>query len=128
MNTQYETDGFICHSEEDVFNKGCQPDTSKSWFSNQRFTDQTLSGLVQQLKDTFNPLGDNMDILLNSCEEDGRIDIQVLEDEDGCYARSSEIEKWKIGQKRLWLSTYSFQVEKVTRHKFKLPTQLKLES
>ena len=111
----FEVDGFLKTSEEDIFADGCQPDTMGSFAGDTRFTADSQAELIAKLLSFTCAKQDG--VLVNSCEEKGRIDIQVMECEDGCFACKSEIEQWKKAEKRLWLSTYSFHVEKVTREK-----------
>ena len=52
------------------------------------------------------------DILLNSCEEQGRIDLQGYETVDGSPALESDMRLWKDGKIKLYAVTYTAYVYK----------------
>lgn len=110
--TYYQIDGFLKHSEQDIYNDGCNPDTSQSFFIDHLIQKESLSDLIQSIKDFTE--AENDDLLLNSCEEKGRIDAQVMENALGIKATNKELESWKQGKIDLYLCTYSVQVKLIT--------------
>lgn len=114
MNTVFEADGWMKFSEEDIFSDGCQPETATHNSGNERFTADLLSSLIDKLK-AFTGCQEDENLLINSCEEIGRLDIQVMEDGEGTAATPQQIERWKAGKERLWLACYTFQIEAVER-------------
>ena len=110
----YEVNGWFKFAEVDDYEHGCDPDTATSWAGDDRFSGQTIDEVLQSLRD-FVCVPDDYEVLLDSCEEDGRVDIQVLETEESYPATERQIEAWKKGELKLWHSTYSFEIEEVTR-------------
>lgn len=120
---KYEVNGWIKYTEEDNFEKGCIGKTQQA-DGNDQFSSDTVQGVID-LVSGFVGNNDKESILLNSCDEVGRLDIQVTEDENGMPAIPAQIEDWKIGQCRLWLACYSFQVQEVERKDVDLITAMK---
>jgi hypothetical protein len=54
------------------------------------------------------------DVLINSCDEIGRVDIQQMENDEGYSASKDQIKAWKNGKQRLWLACYTFNIEQVS--------------
>lgn len=59
-------------------------------------------------------------LLLDSCEETGRLDVQVLEDADGIPASPAEILRWQADLLTLYHVTYFYSVDTVTTTPLKL--------
>lgn len=111
----YEVNGFIKHSEEDVFADGCIPSSGGiSADMSIRFNGATVDDLVKALME-FVGADDPDSVQIDACEDPGRIDIQVLENAEGHVASIHEIALWRTGKCRLWLCDYSFQAEFVDR-------------
>ena len=111
-NIRYEARGWSKFSEVDKYNEGCDPGTTTGCSGSDLFSAETLPELIKKCAE-FCGARDNCDVLLNSCEELGRVDIQVMETDDGQTAWSGQIEQWKRGEIRLWASCYTFQIELV---------------
>ncbi len=113
MKTGYQINGWMKHFEEDTFDQGCIG-VGSSHSGDERFTSDTIEGVIKKAID-FTGI-DDKDIkdacLFDSCDEIGRLDVQVLEDGNSGPASPSQIESWKKGNCRLWASTYIFHVEK----------------
>lgn len=108
-----EVNGWSKMSEEDNWENGCSLDAT--FFSgNDRFAAETQDELIQKLMD-FSGADDRENVLINSCDDLGRIDIQVYENEYAYPASKAEMERFKLNDARIWLSTYSFYAEWVTR-------------
>ena len=75
--------------------------------------------MISRVSDFFNG-----EVLLDACEENGRINISSLEDKSGFVASSDDIEKWKEGEMKLYNVTYSGVVKKVTRETVNLNSLL----
>lgn len=102
-------DGFLVYKEQDIFDDGCQPDTCQSYFLTHKLQSESASDLIKEIKDFLNV--DDDAIELDCCDEDGRIDISRMEDENGCIASKEEIELWKKGEFNLYYANYSCMVE-----------------
>ena len=117
--TKYEVNGWFKFAEQDHWEEGCDPDTGFSFSGDDRYRSATIEDLLKQIRD-FVGVPSDYEIELDSCDEDGRVDIQVLETADGYTADDRDIEKWKKGDLALWYATYSFMVERVTREPVRL--------
>ena len=98
-------------TEEDVWSDGCQPNTGASWEVDLPFSAPTITELLETIKDHYGVTDEDM--LLDSCEEAGRLDIQVLENELGTTASKAEIEQWKDGKLSLWSACYTYHIKAV---------------
>lgn len=115
----FESRGFLKLSEEDHWENGCDPDTSQTTSNDDiTFTSDTPEDLIEQLMG-FCATSNKDSVMLNSCEDIGRVDIQLMENEFGYAASRAEIEDWKLGNVKLYAVTYSFRVENVERERYK---------
>lgn len=114
MKTTYRIKGYIAHSEIDNWDQGCIGTTKTEWGDWYSLEAESIAGLLEKLSTDFYATS-NDDFLLDSCDEDGGIDLQVYQREPFKIGKPSEatIAKWKAGGIDLWLTCYSFQVEKV---------------
>lgn len=117
-----EVNGCLKIWEEDVYAHGCTGNGSSAWID-MKWKAETLADLVEHLN-AFVGNDDPSSVLYDACEEEGRLDIQVMETDDGCAASSADIEAWKQGKRRLWLCDYSFTVERVERQSVNLTNEL----
>ncbi len=104
--------------EEDVYSKGCLPETAQNFSVDITFTNKSKKGLLAAIKNSFDVKDDAL--ILNSCEEDGRLDISVMEDEGGYQATPQDIASWKKGKRRLWSSIYTYNINKVNKQIVKI--------
>ncbi len=114
--SEYVVKGFIAHSDIDNFEEGCLIEGGKTMFGNSSehtYKSDTLSGLIDILCKEFKAEPDA--VSLNACDELGRLDIQVNQREPFVCAKPSAntMEEWKNGNINLWLTDYSFQVERI---------------
>lgn len=88
-------DGEFCTDETDEIDVECS------------FSAETVAGLVKKLIDFTNvdirPDRVEFDVELDACEEPGRIDIMVFEDDEGMPLLD--------GEPNCWLVNYSFYVK-----------------
>lgn len=110
----YEANGWLKIAEKDNYNDGCNTDSSIHNEGGDRFCAGTLKDLISQLMQ-FAGTDDYESVLLDSCGEDGRVDIQIMENDEGMTPSKSEMEQFKVGKRDLWLSGYIFHVEVVDR-------------
>jgi len=113
MKTTYETRSALKFAEEDIYKEGCIPETATSFEVDVKFSSDSVAGVLDKIKKCYDVL-DN-DIILNSCDEEGRIDVCILEDGNSYKATPADIKEWKKGKKVLYSAIYSYQIEKVTR-------------
>ena len=110
----WEARGWFKDTEEDSFGEGRKPDTGQSASGNETFRAETLETLIEKLME-FACTDDKSSVLIDSCEEPGRIDIQTMEDVDGTTPSAEQIADWKRGEETLYAATYSFRVAHITR-------------
>lgn len=110
---KYIAKGYLKHIEEDNFEEGCLPDTSKTLFLDTQISGDTIEELIDNLK-AFVGVKNDADVAINACGQDGRIDIQRLETAYGSAPSQGTIEKWKLGNVKLYLCDYSFNVQVVS--------------
>jgi len=115
----YEVNGWCKYAEQDFYETGCDPDRYVSFSGNERFSAHTLPDLLIKLR-SFVGVDDEYEIELDACDEDGRVDIQVMEAADSYIANEWQVEEWRRGEIPLWYSTYTFYVEEVTRRTVRL--------
>lgn len=115
----YEVNGWCKYGEQDHYETGCDPDKYVSFSGNERWSAETIPELLKKLRD-FVGVDDDYEIELDACDEDGRVDICVMETNDSYTADEWQIEEWKKGELALWYSTYTFMVERAARE----PVQL----
>lgn len=112
MAKNYEVYGWIKLAVKDSFEHG-QIGKESQFFGKDKFCSKTIAGVIEQCLEFC---GADMNCaILDSCDEQGRLDVQILEDGSGTQASSDLIEKWKLGKCQLWMATYTFYVEQVTR-------------
>ena len=104
----YRADGFFKMSEEDIYEEGCIPNSGSCFASHEVFRSHSLDSLIGTIASFVG--ADRKHIELNACDEEGRLDISMMENEDGCPATQKEIDAWKEGRIRLWDSIYTFKV------------------
>lgn len=114
----YEVIGFHKDAERDNWEMGCDPHSCVTYSDNMmRWTAETVPELLEQLA-AFLGLSEaeaREVRLLNSCDEVGRVDFQIIENDDGMHPTAAQLKAWKAGEIDLWLATYTFHVERVVR-------------
>lgn len=109
----FETDKAFKFYEEDTYENGCIPDSGGTCIYHIKFSDNTLNGLIKQMENWFDTKREDMEF--NSCDNIGRVDIGVMEDDKGDFATKAQLELFKQGKCRLWYAIYTFNVSEVTR-------------
>lgn len=112
-NTFYQIDTLWKHTEQDDYQQGCLPDTTIAHEVNVTFQADSIAGVIEKVAKWLG-ITDKDNILLNSCDEAGRVDFQVHEDAEGIAASERELKHWRQGACDLWLATYTAQVDLVT--------------
>ena len=115
----YEVNGWWKYGEQDHYETGCDPDRYVSFNGPEQFSALTIPDLLIKLRN-FVGVHDDYDIELDACDEDGRVDISVLETADSYIANEWQVEEWRRGEIPLWYSTYTFRVNQVTRKTVRL--------
>lgn len=72
-----------------------------------RFEGQTIEECLEEFKDFVSYNLDDNAVMLNACEETGRIDINVLENNAGYPAGHTEQRLWKKGELKLYNAIYT---------------------
>ena len=104
----YIVNNLLKFSQEYDYQNGCVEGTAIDNLINITFTCETLAGLLEALKS----FAGCDDILLNSCEETGRVDLQRHETIKGNKATGNDYAVWKRGKKKLFHVTYTAYVYK----------------
>ncbi len=98
--------------EEDVYESGCIAESATDCDYKLNLKCQTIDEILTHLQNHFDCKLENME--LNACGEDGRIDIQIMEDSHGNPAWDVQIAAWKSGKCRLWNAIYTVRVKQIT--------------
>ena len=114
MKQQFVVNGYHAYAEVDNFENGCLSEGGKNEFmpaSGWECKADSFPELLDNLKREFKATSDD-DFLLNSCDELGRLDLQVYQREAFNCANVSEasMKAWKAGTMDLYLTCYTFQV------------------
>jgi hypothetical protein len=125
MKECFETSTGYKMVEEDDYKDGCQIGTAFDIMYDVKFEAPSLDELITLLKEHFEV--SHGAILLDSCDEAGRIDIQRMENGDGDLPSENELERWKRGEIKMWAATYTYTVEVVDRKVVRLETMQKFE-
>ena len=104
----YFVNGLLKFAEEDSYQSGYVVGTAFSACINATFTGETLAALLEDLK-IFTGCDD---ILINSCDEQGRVELQGYETADGSTASASDMQLWKDGKIKLYSVTYTALIYK----------------
>ena len=107
----YQINGFIKFAELDNYEQGCDPDSTVMQEVSMTFTGKTIQAVIDQALSFLGMEADAMEV--NACDEDGRIDFQGMECEDGTAPSKAELARWKRGEIKLWAVTYTAHVEEV---------------
>ena len=115
-NTIYSVIFGIVHSELANFENGCNPSTSKGRFLDEPmiFEASTLKELLREVKKVFNVSQESL--LLNSCDEMGRLDVQTYSKTLDGLRDTYNIHKsgFRSGSYDLWLNDITGKVTKTT--------------
>lgn len=114
MKTTFEANGWIKFGEEDIYEDGCQPNTSFSNSGNDRFTGNTIQELIDKCQEFAGSTSQDS-LMMDSCEEIGRLDIGVMENKNGYPASEAELKDWEKAKTKLYYCVYTFNIQIVTR-------------
>ena len=98
-------------AEKDSFENGCDFTSSQTSLIDLKIESCSLSEVIEEFM-SFVSCDDKKSVIIDSCDEDGRIDIQVTENGEGYTPSPYQIEQWKKGEFDLYAVTYTAQVEK----------------
>lgn len=110
--TYYEVKHLIKLAEEDVYQEGCIPNSAIGVDVEVSFQNESLDGLINEIKEFVGSVQEGVRI---DTIEEGRIDFQVNEREDGLPADENDIQAWKEGRRRIWDVDYIAHVDYVVR-------------
>lgn len=105
----YQVTSFMKFAEQDSYEGGCDPSTTRSCFFFQRFESFTKQVILTNIMAHFDVKRDA--VLLDEGEEPGRIDISRTENSEGNPPTDDEILLWKLGKWVLWQVTYTGHLE-----------------
>lgn len=109
----FQADGWTSVSEQSNYGEGCDPKTTTHDSGNDRIEHTQLEGLMHLLLRWTGAPAEN--VVLNSCDEIGRVDIRVMQGDDAVAAQPYILDLWKAKKIWLWDTIYTFQVRRVTR-------------
>lgn len=126
MNTEFIVRGYHAFSEQDNYENGCDGPSKSEFIGGLQWQcrGKTLTELIANLSSEF--CANNIeDFLLDSCDEPGRLDLQVDQKIPFVCAKPSAktLQSWKDGKLDLWLTCYTFKVEQLITE-FSLTGQL----
>ena len=120
----YRIKGYVAHSEQDSFENGCFGETKHQSSDSYQIDCPTFAELLKTLSVDFAAKRGEVaadfteywgDFILNSCDENGRVDIQVMQTKpfQCAWPSTTTMEQFKAGKRNLWLTTYTFNVERI---------------
>lgn len=111
--------------EEDQYENGCIPDTSRSCPTRPDVTGKTLDALLQAIADIFGV--DRSSIMVDEWNTGG-ITLSRHEFITGGKATEDAIAQWKMGKRKLFLADYMFVVSETNDVDFTKMTKDEIKS
>ena len=110
------TNGFLKHSELDNWGNGCTGECN-SYFVEYpgKFKDKQQA--IEFIKNITGEI-DEDSFEFNACDEPGRVDVQVQENENGDRLTQQEWDDFKQGKINSYLVTYSFYFKQLSDFEF----------
>lgn len=115
----YEVRGYSKLVTEDSYEHGEIGKSSEMGDDRMNVSAPTQEALIKKLMEVAG-VNDLSAVTINAAEEQGRVDIQSLENSNLYPASENEIARWKKGEMKLWSAYYMFNVEVVKRKPAKL--------
>lgn len=109
----FETTKITKFVEEDVYEEGCIPETGYFIEIDTVFDALTLRQLLEKILEYHEVTEENIE--LDACDEKGRLDVCVMEDEYGDKASEEDLKLWKQGRKRLFYVVYIYNIREIKR-------------
>lgn len=119
MQTKYIIDGLHKHAEQDVWETGCISEGGSYTFVDVKLSANTIEGVIRKARD-FVGVGEDA-TELNACEEPGRVDFAVTENEEGHELTDAQVVEWKAGRRKAWYCVYTGYVERETLETIAIP-------
>lgn len=97
-------------TEEDNYNEGADPSTRQDMMAEKsvgRY--KSFQDMVKDLNRKYG-ITDDLKAWGSFSGEPGRINIQMMVDEDNVEATRRELDDFKRGRKRLWIADYQLQI------------------
>lgn len=113
---RYEVNGWFASFTVDDYERG-ELDEEYTASGGEHWHADNLPALMEQLLSFAGTDDRYAAAIFDDGDEQGRIDIQTLEDEDHSTPTAGELEAWKRGEKKLWAGYYTFVVERVKRER-----------
>lgn len=110
----YVIEGVSKFYEQDDYNEGCLPDTGGIHDIDVAFSGYSVIECLNEFKEFVSHELTDDAVQLNACGDTGRVDIAVLENDEGYPANVLEITRWKHGKQDLYYCVYTgYMVEKL---------------
>ena len=114
---KYQITGIHAHIKVDDISKGLinlETKSENEYYHKLTISAKSQSKLLEKIKHHFEVDGVSKgNILLNSCGESGRIDVQRFENNSGELANAKQLEDFTEGRRTLNFATYTMHLEKV---------------
>lgn len=122
MKTYYQIKTLGKFAEEDNWQEGCAPNTTRAWEVPQEFNGPTPEDVIAQVAKFVGCAigGKDNGVERNACDEPGRVDFAVTENADGAPMSKREVEAWKEGRCKAWYCVYTGYMKKITEEVAKL--------
>ena len=110
----FYVEDILAFAEEDTWQEGADPDTSRSWSHDVNEEFDTFDDMFDRLTSNYG-LTDDRDSWGVFTGENGRIEVQQMEDDSNFIItpKSRIWDMWKRGERRLWLVNYSIYLKLV---------------
>lgn len=101
---------FIWFKEEDDFKQGALPGTGTDWHEKIGKKFKSFPDLVKYMNRNYG-ITSKLDNWGAFSGDVGRIEVQMMVDENNVEANKKDLALWKRGQKKLWIANISIYIE-----------------
>jgi hypothetical protein len=108
----FQANGLLKFTEQDIWEEGCQPHTSNSYSIDMTFTGAFPEEVIKKIAGYIGCDEDGIE--RNSCDEKGRVDFAITEDEEGTPLSPRQWEQFKKGNIKAWYAIYTAYIEETT--------------
>jgi hypothetical protein len=112
MGKYYQITGFTKFAEIDVFQDGCQPESGQSHYFDSLIQNTDIDSLIETAMGLLG-VEDKKNVILNACEDIGRIDLMAYERDSGLSASESDMAQWRDGKLQLWSVIYTAHITQI---------------
>ena len=110
MGKQFVARNVSKFAEEDDWKQGCIG-KSQEYYLDVHFSGKSADEVIGKIASFLGQ--DAKDAEKNVCDEPGRVEFGITENDDGNEMSKSEIERWKKGEIKAWYAVYTAYIEEV---------------